>query len=47
LEHYHTALIPGRNEAETLENIKEAIREYLDVREDLLTGAEVREVEVA
>jgi predicted RNase H-like HicB family nuclease len=37
----------GETEAEALENIREAIREYLAARDDLLDGAEVREVEVS
>lgn len=37
----------GATEAEALENIAEAIREYLQVAEELAEEAEVREVEVA
>lgn len=37
----------GETEQEALENITEAIREYLEVRAELFAGAEVREVEVA
>lgn len=37
----------GATEEEALDNIKDAIREYLAAREDLLKGAVVREVEVA
>ncbi len=37
----------GATEQEALENIKDAIREYLTAREELLEGAVVREVEVA
>jgi len=37
----------GRDEKEALENIKEAIREYLSVVEDQLEGAQIREIEVA
>jgi predicted RNase H-like HicB family nuclease len=37
----------GATEAEALENIAIAIREYLDVAQELVDGAEVREVEVA
>ncbi len=37
----------GATEAEALENVRAAIREYLAVRDELLQGAEVREVEVA
>lgn len=37
----------GATEKEALENIQDAIREYLAAREKLLRGAVVREVEVA
>lgn len=37
----------GATEAEALENIQDAIHEYLAVRDELLGGAVVREVEVA
>jgi predicted RNase H-like HicB family nuclease len=37
----------GATEQEALTNTQDAIREYLAVREDLLKGAVVREVEVA
>ncbi len=37
----------GATEAEALENIAEAIREYLEVAAELAEEAEVREVEVA
>jgi predicted RNase H-like HicB family nuclease len=37
----------GATEAEALENIAVAIQEYLEVAQELLDGAEVREVEVA
>ena len=37
----------GATEAEALASIQDAIREYLAVRDELLRGAEVREVEVA
>jgi predicted RNase H-like HicB family nuclease len=37
----------GKTEAEALENIQDAIREYLSVVEEQLAGADVREVEVA
>lgn len=37
----------GATEAEALANIREAIREYLSVRDELLSDSEVREVEVA
>jgi len=36
----------GMTEAEVLENIKDAIREYLSVVEEQLRGEDVREVEV-
>jgi predicted RNase H-like HicB family nuclease len=36
----------GKTEAEALSNVREAIREYLVVRDELLTDVEVREVEV-
>ncbi|MGH7177496.1 MAG: type II toxin-antitoxin system HicB family antitoxin [Tepidisphaeraceae bacterium] len=36
----------GSSEAEAIENIKEAIREYLTVVDEQLRGEEVREVEV-
>jgi len=36
----------GATEAEAIENIKEAIREYLTVVDEQLRGEEVREVEV-
>jgi len=36
----------GMTEAEALENIKDAIREYLSVVEEQLRGEDVREVEV-
>ncbi len=37
----------GATKAEVVENIKDAIREYLAVVEERLRGAEVREIEVA
>lgn len=37
----------GKSEAEALENIQDAIREYLAVVDEQLAGADVREVEVA
>jgi predicted RNase H-like HicB family nuclease len=37
----------GATEPEALENIRDAIREYLAVAAELTQGAEVREVEVA
>ena len=37
----------GDTEAEALANIRAAIAEYLVVRDDLLLGADIREVEVA
>ena len=36
----------GATEAEALTNVREAIREYLAVRDELLEKADVREVEV-
>ena len=36
----------GSTEAEALENIQDAIHEYLATRDELLRGAVVREVEV-
>ena len=36
----------GATEAEAIENIKDAIREYLTAIEDQLRGERVREVEV-
>ena len=37
----------GATEAEALANVREAIADYLIVRDELLRGAEIREVEVA
>lgn len=37
----------GATEQEALENIQDAIQEYLAARDELLKGAVVREVEVA
>jgi predicted RNase H-like HicB family nuclease len=37
----------GATEAEALENIADAIREYLEVAAELTQDAEIREVEVA
>lgn len=37
----------GETEEEALINIQDAIRVYLEVVEELIQGAEVREVEVA
>ena len=37
----------GATEHEALENIREAITEYLAVRDELLQGQTVREVEVS
>ena len=37
----------GANEPEALENIRDAIREYLAVVEEQLKGEEVRQVEIA
>ena len=36
----------GITEEEALQNIRDAIQEYIAVRDDLLEGAVVREVEV-
>ena len=36
----------GENEAEALESIQDAIREYLAVVDDLVKGEDVREVNV-
>jgi len=36
----------GATEAEAVENIKDAIREYLSVVEEQLRGEDVREVEI-
>jgi predicted RNase H-like HicB family nuclease len=36
----------GSSEKEALENIREAVREYLSVVEDQLRGEDVREIEV-
>ena len=36
----------GASEAEAIENIKDAIREYLSIVNEQLRGEEVREVEV-
>ena len=37
----------GTTEAEALENIQDAIREYLAAIDDLISGQDVREVRVA
>ena len=37
----------GTTEIEAIANIREAIQEYLAARDDLLHGAEIREVDVA
>jgi predicted RNase H-like HicB family nuclease len=37
----------GATEQEALENVRDAIREYLVVAAELVSGAEVREVDVA
>lgn len=37
----------GETEAEALANIRDAIQEYLEARDRLVRGADVREVEVA
>ena len=36
----------GSSESEAIENIKDAIREYLSVVDEQLRGQEVREIEV-
>lgn len=36
----------GETEAEAIENVKDAIREYLSVVDEQLRGEDVREVEV-
>lgn len=36
----------GATETEAIANIREAIKEYLLVRDDLVRGADVREIEV-
>jgi predicted RNase H-like HicB family nuclease len=37
----------GQTEEEALENIQDAIREYLSAVDDLVKGEDVREIEVA
>ncbi len=37
----------GMTEAEAIENIRDAIRDYLAVVEQALQGADIREIEVA
>jgi predicted RNase H-like HicB family nuclease len=37
----------GKTEVEALANIQDAIREYLEVRDELLRESEVREVDIA
>jgi predicted RNase H-like HicB family nuclease len=37
----------GATDVEAVENIKDAIREYLAVAEEQLRGEEIREIEVA
>jgi len=37
----------GDTEAEAVENIKDAIREYLAVVEDQIQGEEIREIDVS
>lgn len=37
----------GTTEQEALENVRDAIREYLSVVEEQLRGDEIREIEVA
>lgn len=36
----------GETEEQAVENIQDAIREYLAARDELLKGAEIREIEV-
>ncbi len=37
----------GRDEAEAIDNIRDAIREYLEAVDEQLQGADVREIDVA
>lgn len=37
----------GATEEEAIENVRDAIQEYLAARNDLVSDAEVREIEVA
>jgi predicted RNase H-like HicB family nuclease len=37
----------GATEAEAVENIADAIREYLAARDEIIGGGDVREIEVA
>ena len=37
----------GITEEEAIRNIEDALREYLEVVEELLTGSTVREIEIA
>jgi predicted RNase H-like HicB family nuclease len=37
----------GRDEAEAIDNVRDAIREYLEVVEEQLQGVDVREIDVA
>jgi predicted RNase H-like HicB family nuclease len=37
----------GATESEALANIEDAIREYLEVAEELVEGLEIREIEIA
>jgi predicted RNase H-like HicB family nuclease len=37
----------GHDEAEAIDNIRDAIREYLEVVDEQLRGADVREIDVA
>jgi predicted RNase H-like HicB family nuclease len=37
----------GKTEQEALENIRDAIREYLEAIQESIQGADVREIEVA
>jgi predicted RNase H-like HicB family nuclease len=37
----------GRDESDAIDNIRDAIREYLEVVDEQLQGADVREIDVA
>ncbi len=37
----------GATEAEAIHNTAEAIRDYIEAREDMTRGTEIREIEVA
>ena len=36
----------GATEAEAIANVREAIKEYLIVRDELISGADIQEIEV-